>query len=82
MSNDHLDPARSIIRKIGIDTVAAVTGKHISRVYRWMYPKERGGTGGLIPHGDALALLDFAKANDVALTPDEFFAKHQSERAA
>lgn len=80
MSADHLDPASSIIRKIGVDTVAAVTGKHISRVYRWMYPKERGGTGGFIPSTDAMALLEYARSNDLDLKPDEFFAK--PERAA
>ncbi|RYF25251.1 MAG: hypothetical protein EOO23_09090 [Comamonadaceae bacterium] len=74
MSTSHLEPARSVIRKIGVDTVVSVTGKHISRVYRWMYPKERGGTGGLIPHADALALLEYAKANEVDLSPGDFFA--------
>lgn len=82
MSADHLEPASSIIRKIGVETVVAVTGKHISRVYRWMYPRERGGTGGLIPHNDALLLLEYARANDVDLTPAEFFASSKAGRAA
>lgn len=82
MSIEHLDPARSIIRKIGVDVVASVTGKHVSRVYRWMYPKERGGTGGLIPHGDALVLLEYAQANDVELTANDFFARPQPKEAA
>lgn len=82
MSADHLEPASSIIRKIGIDTVVSVTGKHISRVYRWMYPKARGGTGGLIPHNDARALLEYARANSVDLKPDEFFARPDQSEAA
>lgn len=49
MSSEHLEPARTVIAKIGVDKVAEITGKHVSRVYRWMYPKSRGGTGGLIP---------------------------------
>lgn len=57
MSKRHLDPAKSIIDKIGIETMHAVTGKHVSRIYRWMYSKERGGTGGIIPQADAASVL-------------------------
>ncbi|MBM7044072.1 hypothetical protein [Rhizobium lusitanum] len=74
MSEKHLEPAKSIIAKIGIDKVAEITGKHVSRVYRWMYPKERGGTGGMIPNSEVPALLAFAKANNIDLSPAEFFA--------
>ncbi|NSZ57809.1 hypothetical protein FY145_07165 [Agrobacterium tumefaciens] len=74
MSEKHLDPAKSIIAKIGIDKVSEITGKHVSRVYRWMYPKDRGGTGGVIPQGDAPALLAYAKANKIELDAAEFFA--------
>jgi hypothetical protein len=74
MSEKHLDPAKSIIAKIGIDKVSEITGKHVSRVYRWMYPKDRGGTGGVIPQGDAPALLAYAKANQIKLDAEEFFA--------
>jgi len=79
MSHEHLEPARTVIRKVGIDTVVSVTGKHVSRVYRWMYPKARGGTGGTIPHGDALALLDYARKNDLDLAPEDFFVSEQQE---
>lgn len=84
MSAHRLEPAASIIGKIGVDTVALITGKHISRVYRWMYPKDRGGTGGLIPQGDAIALLDYARANGISLSANDFFAKPavQPERAS
>lgn len=73
MSTDHLEPARSVIAKFGIEKVAELTGKHVSRVYRWMYPKERGGTGGLIPQPDALTLMVFARANGIDLKPSDFF---------
>lgn len=73
MSDTHLDPAKSIIAKIGIEKVSEITGKHVSRVYRWMYPKERGGTGGLIPQTDAPALLAWALDNGVELSPADFF---------
>ncbi|SOC45732.1 hypothetical protein SAMN05892877_117121 [Rhizobium subbaraonis] len=74
MSEKHLEPAKSIIAKIGIDKVSEITGKHVSRVYRWMYPKERGGTGGMIPQSEAPALLAYAKANKIELSPADFFA--------
>lgn len=72
MSDKHLDPARSVIAKIGIEKVAEVTGKHISRVYRWMYPKDRGGTGGFIPQADAAAILSYARNNSIPLSAAEF----------
>lgn len=78
MSEKHLDPAKSIIAKIGIDKVSEITGKHVSRVYRWMYPKDRGGTGGVIPQSDAPALLAYAKENQIALEAAEFFAIPES----
>lgn len=82
MSDKHLDPAKSVIAKIGIEKVAVVTGKHVSRVYRWMYPKERGGTGGFIPPEDAKSLLAWARENDVALSPAEFLEAASAGEAA
>ncbi|RWO29612.1 MAG: hypothetical protein EOS10_22485 [Mesorhizobium sp.] len=73
MSEAHLDPAKSIIAKIGIEKAAEITGKHVSRVYRWMYSKERGGTGGLIPNDAAPALLAWAQENNIDLSPADFF---------
>lgn len=74
MSETHLNPAKSVIDKIGIDKVVTITGKHVSRVYRWMYPKERGGTGGRVPQEDAEKLLAYAKENKIDLSPADFFA--------
>jgi hypothetical protein len=74
MSEKHLDPAKSVIAKIGIGEVSAITGKHISRVYRWMYPRHRGGTGGIIPQADAFRLLAHARATGLDLKPDDFFS--------
>lgn len=70
----HLDPARSVIAKLGgPDAVRAITGKSLSRIYRWMYPADRGGTDGVIPHVDARKMLDHAKANGIDLSPADFF---------
>jgi hypothetical protein len=78
MSDKHLDPAKSIIAKIGIDKVSELTGKHVSRVYRWMYSKERGGTGGFIPNADAPALLAYAKETGLDLKAEDFFAVRET----
>lgn len=87
MSKTHLDPARSIIAKFGgVEAVSAITGKHITRVYRWMYPKTRGGTGGLIPQAEAAKLLAHAKSARIKASPADFFAPidatSQNEAAA
>lgn len=72
----HMEPAKSILELIGVETAAKVTGKHISRVYRWMYPSgARGGTGGVIPHADALKLLDHARSENLPLTEADFMRK-------
>jgi len=82
MSEKHLEPARSVIGKIGIEKVAEITGKHVSRVYRWMYPKEKGGTGGFIPPEDAKALLAWARENGVAISASEFLEPAPVEGAS
>lgn len=83
MSEAHLEPAKSVIAKIGIEKVAEITGKHVSRVYRWMYPKEKGGTGGFIPQTDAQAILGYARLNGIALSASEFLEPAaQPEQAA
>jgi hypothetical protein len=78
----RLEPAKSIIAKIGSDKVAEITGKHVSRVYRWMSPKDRGGTDGRIPHEDAEKLLAYAQVNQIDLTPADFFLASTQEKAA
>lgn len=74
MKKHQLNPAFSVIKKIGgVALVSTITGRDVSRVYRWTYPKELGGTGGFIPHEEALKLLDHAKVNGLSLTPSDFF---------
>ena len=69
----HMDPAKSILDRIGYDNAARVTGKHISRVYRWTYPSGvRGGTGGVISHTDAIKLLEFARSEGIDLNEVDF----------
>lgn len=73
MSDEHLEPAKSVIAKIGIKQVSEVTGTHITRVYRWMYTKERGGTNGVIPNAAARALLAYAAEKGIDLSAADFF---------
>lgn len=77
---EGLEPARSVIAKCGgLAAVVEMTGRHPTRCRRWMYPKERGGTGGLIPIEVAIRLLDEADRRGIALKADDFLP-HASER--
>ena len=42
-------------------------------VYKWTYPKERGGCDGLIPSRYHSLLLRAAKERGVELSPNDFF---------
>lgn len=68
-----MDPAATIIARLGgYAAVAQIAGKHISRVYRWTYPEDRGGTGGVIPQKSARRILAYARRNKIALPPEAF----------
>ncbi|MCP5081098.1 MAG: hypothetical protein GY948_05310 [Alphaproteobacteria bacterium] len=75
----HLEPARSILKAferepdIGIDEVAEITGRDRTRVLRWMYPKDKGGTGGTIPSSSAQELYREAAQRKLPLKADDFF---------
>jgi hypothetical protein len=83
-----MEPARSIITKLGGETaVAHICGTALSAPYRWQYPRERGGTGGLIPQRHHRALMDYAQARCIPLAAEEFLAPRgirpaDGERAA
>lgn len=69
-----MEPALTIINLCGgIDRVALMTGRSVVRVRRWTYPKERGGTDGLIPSDVQPHLLSAARAAGVNLKPEHFF---------
>jgi hypothetical protein len=76
MPDDHLDPAKTVIERLGgVDNVAEITGKHRTRVFRWMYPEERGGTGGLVPQREIPGLLQYARDNKIKLAPADFIPR-------
>lgn len=68
-----MEPAKTILDRIGYGKAAELTGKHISRVYRWTYPAGvREGTGGIIPHADAIKLLDHCRAEGIPFNEADF----------
>lgn len=72
----QLDPAKSVIQKAGgVDAVAKITGRHVSRIYRWMQPKEHGGTGGFVPQPEAMKILQHAKDKGLDLSAADFFGE-------
>lgn len=68
------NPAARVIEKCGgHKVVAEMLGVHVSRVFRWTYPAERGGTDGEIPRKQQSKLLKRAKARGICLAPNDFF---------
>ena len=66
--------AESVIRKCGgAVAVARICGIDRTQVYRWTYPKERRGTGGVIPARHQAELLKRARERGIDLRPDDFF---------
>ena len=84
-----MDPAETIIRKCGggnfargVNRVSGWTGIEKSRVFRWSRPKEKGGCDGVIPAQHHQKILDGARREDIALAPEDFFARSASKPAA
>ncbi len=71
----HVSPvAEMVIAKCGgVKRVAEICGRSESAVYKWTYPKDRAGRGGVVPHEDAEKLLKAAKKGIVPVTPEDFF---------
>ncbi|KQO88923.1 hypothetical protein ASF33_20155 [Methylobacterium sp. Leaf92] len=66
--------AASIIAKCnGHAVVAEICGVHVTRVYRWTYPVEKGGSGGVIPTRHQALLLKGARERGIDLRPEDFF---------
>lgn len=71
-----LEPAHTIIRICGgFEAVARMTGREVTRVRRWTYTREKGGTGGLIPSDIQPVLMKEARAQGIDLRPEHFFAE-------
>jgi hypothetical protein len=57
----------------GPEKVSEIAGVHISQVYRWTWPKSRGGTDGRVPTQHQQPILNYAIENKLPLTPADFF---------
>jgi hypothetical protein len=66
--------AANIIHKLGGATaVSLYLGLSPSTVCRWTYPREIGGTAGLIPARWQHPLMAMARESGVDLRPEDFF---------
>lgn len=72
-----MEPAATVISRLGGEAkVSEITGRGLTAPYKWQYPIEKGGTGGLIPQRLHRVLLDYARANGIALSPADFLPAH------
>lgn len=66
--------ALRVIRKLGGPVrVAELLGTTRQAIYKWTYPRDRGGTGGYIPARRQLELMIVARMNGIELSKDDFF---------
>lgn len=66
--------AETIVKKCGgAKVVSDWLRVDISRVYRWTYPKNKGGSDGVIPARRQADLLRKARENGIELDPSDFF---------
>ena len=78
-----MNRAERIVTLLGGTTrVAAIAGVHRTRVWNWTKPRERGGTGGVIPQKHIRPLLDHARQHGIPLSLDDFLPPAEAERAA
>ena len=69
------EPANTIIKKFnGLKPLAEAVGVTVLSVMRWRTPKEKGGTGGAIPHWHIEAIMKAARDREIELSPADFFA--------
>ena len=68
--------AQHVIDRLGgFREVADFLGVHKSRVHRWTYPRDRGGTGGVIPQRHFGKLMDMAQKRGVDLQADDLVGR-------
>lgn len=68
-----MEPAYTIISALGGTVrVAALRGVGRTAVWKWTQPREKGGTGGLIPIEHIRPLLDVLRAEGHAFTAEDF----------
>lgn len=71
--------AETVIAKCGgVARTAEITQRTQSAVYRWTYPKDRGGTGGTVPVDAQQLIMAAARAGVVDISAEDFFAKPEA----
>ncbi|WP_374374453.1 hypothetical protein [Dongia sp.] len=66
--------AQHVISKCGgAHFVANLLGLKPLEVYRWTYPRERGGRDGFVPARYQVRLLTLARGRGIDLRTDDFF---------
>ena len=71
----HLVAKRVIKKLVGPRAVAGMLAMSTQAVYKWMWPFDKGGTGGLIPARRQIELMIAARQRGIMLTKDDFFPK-------
>ena len=67
-----MEPAETVIIKLGgAQVIAEALGLSTKQVHCWSYPRERGGTGGIIPSKHQPKLLALAKRLRKKLHPSD-----------
>lgn len=78
-----MNQAQAIVEKFGsVKKLADAIGVGVPAVYKWTYPKERNGTGGLIPADKQLDILEAAKRLNIELKAEDFFPAGSFDGAA
>lgn len=79
---DHqaaIDRAKRIIDILGgVAEVCRITGKSRTRVYSWTYPRDRGGSAGMIPMNCQIVMVEHARKANLPLAPEDFFPEPSS----
>ena len=65
-------PAARLIKQFGVATLAGWTRRDRSRIHAWTWSKDRGGTGGLVPHAVRSSIIEGAAAQGESLTYADF----------
>lgn len=79
----RLEPAQTIISRFGGPAaVAKLVSVHRTRVSNWKRPREKGGTGGMIPQQYHRTLLDHAEQNSISLAAEDFLPPREEAPAS
>lgn len=72
------EPANTIIKKFkGLKPLADVTGVAAHTVMRWRMPRDKGGTGGVVPHWHIPAILKAARENGIDVRASDFAPREE-----